>query len=211
MSKAKRSARWILVCGLLLGSARVRADALPQIPVIFHITAPAAAPDHDAGEPPRPPPDEFIREQLEHANRIYRPLGFELIDAGHEPLPAHHARLVGRGDRDRLLHFVRRGAVHCMVVTTLMDVDEPGRERRGVHWRSRKDARHLVILSTLARPYVLAHELGHFFGNREHSETPGNLMSYDWTTDPPFLDDGQRERVQRTLQGMLGSGELRAH
>jgi hypothetical protein len=168
--------------------------------MVFHV---ATSEQHHA------PPEDFIRAQLEQANAIYRPLGLELFDAGRETLPERHARLVRRADRDQLLRYVRAGAVHCMVIATLMDVDEPGRERRGVHWRSRRDSRHLVILSTLAGPYVLAHELGHFFGNREHSDTPGNLMSYTRTEAPPFLDERQKGKVQQTLRRMLGSRELR--
>ncbi len=193
----------LLACWLLLASsfelALARADEPVRVPVIFHV---ADSAEH------RAPPEAFIREQLTHANAVYRPLGLELVDAGRESLPERHARLVTRADRDALLRYVRRGSVHCVVVASLMDVDEAGRERRGVHWRSRRSARHLVIVSTLSGPYVLAHELGHFFGNREHSETPGNLMSYTSAEGPPFLDAIQKANVRRTLQRMLRSKEL---
>jgi hypothetical protein len=190
-----------LVCWLALraGGAPARADDLLRVPVIFHV----APLEHGL-------PEGFVATQIEHANVIFRPLGFELVDAGRAPLAARHARLVTRADRDALLPYVRRGALHCMLVASLMDVDEPGRERRGVHWRGRGTPRHLVIVSASAGPYVLAHELGHFFGNREHSDTPGNLMSYDWTRGVPFLDPAQQQRVRASLQRMLGSGELKA-
>jgi hypothetical protein len=194
----------VLVSCLLLASART-AHASAREPVrvgiVFHV---ATSEQHHA------PPEDFIREQLEQANAIYRPLGLELFDAGRETLPERHARLVRRADRDQLLRYARAGAVHCMVVATLMDVDEPGRERRGVHWRARRDPRHLVIVSTLAGPYVLAHELGHFFGNREHSDTPGNLMSYTRTEALPFFDERQQARVKETLRRMLETKELKA-
>lgn len=199
-SAAAARCGWLTACALLGLAARAPAAAPVRVGIVFHVATSAAH---------RAPPEAFIREQLAHANAIYRPLGLELRDGGRETLPERHAKLVTRKDRDALLRFTRRGAIHCMVVATLMDVDEPGRERRGVHWRSRRDARHLVILSTLAGPYVLAHELGHFFGNREHSETPGNLMSYTYTGAVPLLDDAQRANVRRTLEQMVASEELK--
>jgi hypothetical protein len=65
-----------------------------------------------------------------------------------------------------------------------------------------------VILSSIAGPDVLAHELGHFLGNREHSDVPGNLMSYEHTDVLPFLDAVQREKLRRTLAGYLRRREL---
>jgi hypothetical protein len=197
----QRARTWLL-SGCLLLAGLARADGPVRVGIVFHV---ASSAQHHA------PPDDFIRLQLQHANAIYRPLGFELLDAGREAVPERHAKLVTRTDRDELLPYARagRGVVHCVVVATLMDVDEPGRERRGVHWRARRDARHLVILSTLAGPYVLSHELGHFFGNREHSQTAGNLMSYLWTDAQPFLDEGQQVKVKLTLQKMLATRELR--
>jgi hypothetical protein len=199
---AARARAWLLAgCAALALGVVAHADAPVRVGIVFHVVA---SPAHHA------PPEDFIRQQLEHANAIYRPLGLELLDAGRTSLPQRHEKLVTRADRDKLLPQARKGAVHCVVVATLMDVDEPGRERRGVHWRSRRDARRLVILSTLAGPYVLAHELGHFFGNREHSDTPGNLMSYDWTIGPPFLDEAQQATLRQTLRRMLDTHELSA-
>ena len=66
-----------------------------------------------------------------------------------------------------------------------------------------------MILSTLGDPDVLAHELGHYLGNAEHSETPGNLMSYERGHVPPFLDATQLGRMERALHKYFSSGELR--
>jgi hypothetical protein len=68
----------------------------------------------------------------------------------------------------------------------------------------------LVILSAKAGPYVLAHELGHFFGNPAHSQTPGNLMSYAHTDAVPWLDPSQIGRVQASAARMLAQGELKS-
>ena len=57
---------------------------------------------------------------------------------------------------------------------------------------------------------VLAHELGHFLGNRRHSDTPGNLMSYQHTEVLPFLDEPQQRRLRERLAKYLRTGELRA-
>jgi hypothetical protein len=78
-----------------------------------------------------------------------------------------------------------------------------------VHWRVRRDPRrHFVVVSAISGPYVLAHELGHYFGNPEHSQIPGNLMSYLHTEAVPVLDSEQRQRVLATLQQLLTQGEL---
>jgi hypothetical protein len=90
-----------------------------------------------------------------------------------------------------------------------MDVDEPGRERRGVHWHPRsRPARSFLIVSKISKAYVLAHELGHLLGNPKHSGVPGNLMSYERTAEPPFLDAAQIRNVKRTLAALLKGGTL---
>jgi hypothetical protein len=117
--------------------------------------------------------------------------------------------LVTRADRDALGAYVQAGVIDCMIVGTLMDVDEPGRDRRGVHWRVRTQRRrHFVIVSAISGPYVLAHELGHFLGNRAHSATPGNIMSYASRPGVPSLDEAQLRRIRRTLRRMRTTGEL---
>lgn len=167
---------------------------------MFHV-APSA--QHHA------PPEAFIASQIARVNEAFAPTGLMFEDAGREALVEADAQLVTRADRDRLLVHVKPGAVHCMVVAQLMDVDETGRERRGVHWyRAGTSRPHMVIVSTLAGDYVLAHELGHYFGNPAHSEQAGNLMSYVPGVRPPFLTDLQRRRIQRSLAAMQRRAEL---
>lgn len=194
----------LVVEGLCVAPVRAdeaKASGPPwRLPIVFHIV------ERD-GAPVAPP--SFIAEQLAAARSIYAPLGIELVDRRHQTLGAQHAEMLTRADRDALLPYVRRGEIHCFIVAKLMDVDEPGRERRGVHWRPRPAPdRSFLIVSQISKPYVLAHELGHWFGNREHSPVPGNLMSYTRTEQPPFLDAHQIRRVERTLAAMLESGKL---
>ena len=178
-----------------------RASGPPwRIPLVFHVV-------QREGVAVAPP--SFIAEQLAAARAIYGPLGIELVEREGAPLGAQHAELITRADRDALSAQVHKGEIHCFIVAKLMDVDEPGRERRGVHWRPRPaPERSFLIVSQISKPYVLAHELGHWFGNREHSDVPGNLMSYTRTEQPPWLDAAQIQRVQRTLAEMLRSGKL---
>jgi len=194
-------------------STRAHADeARRSIPIVFQIADSDGKPVAD---------DTFVASELEHANTIYRELGIELVDVSHDKLAARHARIVERRDRDALGALLRPGVINVFVVGCLMDVDEPGRERRGVHWHVRVEARgssarepsndkrrHFVILSAISGPYVLAHELGHFLGNPEHSDVPGNLMSYQHTEAVPVLDMAQRERVAHTVAALFASGEL---
>jgi len=190
---------------LLLGSANASettprgARVLRRIPLVFHVA-------ERAGEAVAP--GSFLAEQLAAANEVYGPLGIELVDTAHVPLEAAHAELVTRSDRDALARQVRKGAIHCFVVARLMDVDEPGRERRGVHWHPPRPGQSFLIVSKISMRYVLAHELGHLFGNPKHSDVPGNLMSYTRTELPPFLDRAQVRRVQRTLALLLKEGTL---
>jgi hypothetical protein len=200
LARGRAGPRAWTLAALCLLSASASAQGPWRIPIVFHVA-------EREGEAVAPA--SFIAQQLAAANAIYGPLGIELVTGEYVALASAHAELVTRADRDALVRHVKQGAIHCFVVGKLMDVDEPGRERRGVHWRPRGQAdKSFLIVSKISKPWVLAHELGHFLGNREHSAVPGNLMSYAWTVEPPFLDAPQIERVKRTLATLLKSGRL---
>jgi hypothetical protein len=153
--------------------------------------------------------DDWIAARVDWSNRIFGAHGVTFRTVATGPLAAAHTRLENRRDRHRLGALVEPHVVNCFVVASLRDVDNPEYFIRGVHWRSRSHAgRHYVILSMIAGETVLAHELGHFFGNR-HSDVPGNIMSYLRGDGPPFFDEAQVRIVHRHVRRFLGSGELR--
>jgi hypothetical protein len=191
----------IMLAGLALARAPRVHSAEQRVPLLFHVAIDGEQPVAEQA---------FLAQQLRHADRIFEPLGVALSCAGVRRAPAVPARIVSREQRDALGAWLVPRVLNVFVAGSLMDVDEPGRERRGVHWRVRSDPRrHLIILSAKSGPYVLAHELGHFFGNPAHSETPGNLMSYAHTDAIPWLDAHQVARVQTSAAEMLTRGELR--
>jgi hypothetical protein len=194
-----------LALAMLASGARISnatASEPVTLPIAFHVA-------QTDGEPVVPL--AFVEERLAAANRIYAPYGVAFARTAMLPLGVKHAELESRDDRDALGAEVGRGVIDCFVVRSLRDVDEPPRLRQGVHWHSRTHpGAHFVVLSSIAGPDVLAHELGHFLGNPAHSTTPGNLMSYQRGTEPPFLDPDQVARLERALHGYLRRGELRA-
>ena len=81
--------------------------------------------------------------------------------------------------------------------------------RRGVHWHSRSHAgAHFVMLSSIAGPDVLAHELGHYLGNPEARRGAGNLMSYG-RSEPSAPDSWTARMNARASRAYLRRGELR--
>ena len=180
-------------------------QAQPSAPVVLPLVVHTV---HVDGEPIAAP--DFIARRVARANEIFAAYGVGFEIANTLPLPAAHAKLKDRPDRDALARYAARGAIDIFLVEELADVDEVGRMRRGVHWHARtRPGSHFVILSLLGGESVLAHELGHYLGNPEHSETPGNLMSYQHTELLPFLDPKQQSKLQRALRHYLKSRELK--
>jgi hypothetical protein len=193
--------RFILIILLCIANGGRAADrAHIVLPLHVHVAEVAGQPVVS---------DEFIESRVTRASEIYAPYGVGFAIARRLPLAAAHAVQDSRDDRDALAAYTTSHAIDCFVVASLRDVDEPERMRRGVHWHARKPrGKHYVILSSIAGPDVLAHELGHFLGNPEHSDVPGNLMSYEHTDVLPFLDAPQREKLRRALAGYLRRREL---
>jgi hypothetical protein len=177
-----------------------RPAPLPTLPIAFAVVQAAGEAVVDAS---------FLADQVGSANAVFGPHGITFVAAKVRPLAERYAALETRADRHALGGETKAGVINCFVVASLRDVDDPSLYRRGVHWRPRGyPGRHFVILSSVAGPTVLAHELGHFFGTREHSEVAGNIMSYDRGEVPPFLDEAQAERARRFAARFLATREI---
>lgn len=198
--------RAALVGGLITfavvgGGGERTAEAAP-LDVTFPISIAVAVED---GTPARD--DSWIANQIEDANELYAPTGVRFRWTLRREIPSAHAQIHTRADRDALAPLVEKNVIDVFVVAALEDVDEPGRYRKGVAWTSKPTNKRFLILSGAAFRTVLAHELGHFFGNA-HTVVPDNLMSYVRTGAQVFLDDAQVERVQSFAERFLASGRL---
>ena len=98
--------------------------------------------------------------------------------------------------------------INVFVVRAMRDVDDPTQWRRGVHWRLPwRRERHFVVITSIAPPITLAHELGHFFGNPKHRWVAGNVMSYE-AGDAPTFDPDQLLRIVAHARRFLRAREL---
>jgi hypothetical protein len=134
--------------------------------------------------------DAWVQAQIDDANHFFAPLGTRFRWTMERDLAEPHGEMHSRADRDALTPLMEQSVIDVFLVRELEDVDEPGRMRMGVCWTGRGQKR-FIILSRTARRSVLAHELGHFFGNHQHSTVVNNLMSYDRDGGTVFLDDRQ--------------------
>lgn len=178
-----------------------RSAPLPVLPISFAVAEVDGRPVVD---------DAWLETRLEWTNKVFGTRRIAFAAVASRALGQEHARLETRADRDALGPEVRGQVINCFVVESLRDVDDPSQMRRGVHWRPRGGpaGRHYVILSSIAGPTVLAHELGHFFGNPRHSEVPGNIMSYAHGQGIPVFDDRQARTVMAFARRFLATGEL---
>ncbi len=183
-------------------AAPAQPSALPAFPLSITVAEHEGAPVVD---------DAWIREQVANANTIFEPHGVTFVLARQQRMGEEHARLETRRDRHALGALLNEHVIDCFLVLSLRDVDDPSRYRQGVHWRPRGEAypagAHFVVVSSIAGPTVLAHELGHYFGNG-HSDVPGNIMSYERGEVPPFFDATQAARIRFSARRFLRRGEL---
>lgn len=203
----KLAARPLVALGVttaLLAFSALSHAAPPFEDVVFPIAISVAV---DKGGKPAAD-DEWIAAQIADANDLfYGPIGVRFRWTLRKEIPAAHAEMHSRADRDALAAFVEKNVIDVFVVAALEDVDEPGRYRKGVAWTSKPNGKRFLVLSAIAPRTVLAHELGHFFGNA-HTDVPDNLMSYSRTGGAVTLDDAQVERTHRFALMFLGSGRL---
>ncbi|MEZ4434534.1 MAG: hypothetical protein R3F65_19200 [bacterium] len=149
--------------------------------------------------------DPWLRARITRADALFAPYGLRFRLATTDLRDTTPDALT-RAHRDALAPDVRPHVVNLFIVRRLIDIHEPGRVRRGVHWHA--GGKHYVILAAYAAEGILAHELAHFFGNPKHRHRPGNLVGYlpgPW----PTLDPDQQQRLTRALRRMIITGELR--
>ena len=208
MSATKRAALGAITIAFILSGTSDRRAAVaapvaaPVVDVTFPISIAVAIED---GKPARD--DAWISSQIADANELYGPLGVRFRWTLRREIAAAHAQMHSRADRDALAPLVEKNVIDVFVVAALEDVDEPGRYRKGVAWTSKPDGKRFLILSAIAPRTVLAHELGHFFGNG-HSDVADNLMSYSRTGCPVFLDEAQIDRIHLFSRRFIASGRL---
>lgn len=174
----------------------------PTVPIRFVVAEDGGTPVAD---------EAWLAERVQWAERIFEPAGVSFRATRTDSLGSEHLHIVSRGDRHVFGGMLEPGFINVFVVASLADVDIAGRHISGVHWRSRTHrGTHYVILSRVCGRTVLAHELGHFYGNR-HSPTPGNIMSYDrGGVAVPFFDAAQLRRIDRFARRFLRTEELTA-
>ena len=163
--------------------------------VTFGLAVHVAQASADATPRPLVRDEPWIQDQIDAANAMFAPNGIDFRWFQAFEMPPERAALETRGDRDALGDRLERRVINVFVVGSLRDVDDGKSYRMGVCWQSTRDAsRRYVIVASSARPSVLAHELGHFFG-LGHDTRVNNLMSYARDDGALFLDGPQRATI----------------
>jgi hypothetical protein len=186
-------------CALLAG---LLAQAAPPLATTFSLRFSIAV--DDAGKPVAQP--EWLTEEIDAAAALFTPFGVRFAKTDGAPLEARLAHVETRSDRDALAAHRASHVIDVFVVSSLRDVDDPGQMRRGVHWHAPSGAHYLILVAS-APTTVLAHELGHYFGN-PHSHVADNVMSYERTGAPVFFDADQGKRIAAKAHAYVRSGEL---
>ena len=180
----------------------VLAQASPPAATTFSLRVSIAV--DDAGKPLADP--AWLAAEIVAAEGLFEPFGVHFARADGAPLEARLAHMETRADRDALAPHVTSHDIDVFVVGSLRDVDDPAQMRRGVHWHAPSGAHYLILVAS-APTTVLAHELGHYFGN-PHSKVLDNVMSYERSGAPVFFDPDQGKRIAARARAYVKSGEL---
>jgi hypothetical protein len=176
------------------GRARAGAGPVPVRPVAIELGGRALC------------TPEWLDDQWAEATRVFATADVALERRPLRTSGAGPVDVVTRADRDAFAAALEPGVVNAFLVASLADVDEPGRMRKGVHWRApgRPDLHYVIVIATAPRG-VLAHELGHFLG-LAHAAARDNLMSYARSEGGTlFLDRDQRARVAASARALTAA------
>ena len=201
-----RTATCVAVLAMWSSPALAAPVVDPIFGLSFAIARDPSAKAPAAKEAPRIVDDAWVQAQIDDANRFFEPLGTRFRWTLEKDLDEPHGELHSRADRDALTPLMESKVIDVFVVRDLEDVDEPGRFRMGVCWTGRANKRFIVIART-ARPTVLAHELGHFFGN-PHTTVTDNLMSYSRSGGPISFDEHQLAMTRAFATRFVTTGRL---
>jgi hypothetical protein len=187
------------ICAL---AGLVLAQASPPVATTFSLRVSIAV--DDAGKPIADP--GWLAAEIDAAEGLFEPFGVRFAKADGAPLDGRSVHMETRADRDALASHVAAHVIDVFVVGSLRDVDDPAQMRRGVHWHAPSGAHYLILVASAPKT-VLAHELGHYFGN-PHSQVPDNVMSYERSGAPVFFDADQGKRIAARARAYVKSGEL---
>ena len=180
----------------------VFAQASPPAATTFSLRVSIAV--DDAGKPLADA--AWLAAEIDAAEALFEPFGVRFAKADGAPLEARVAHVETRADRNALASHVTPHVIDVFVVGSLRDVDDPTQVRRGVHGHAPSGAHYLILVASAPRT-VLAHELGHYFGN-PHSHVLDNVMSYERSGAPVFFDADQGKRIAARALTYVKSGEL---
>ncbi len=153
--------------------------------------------------------DKWVDEQIAEAIRLMKPHGVSVGEVVRRPLTEELARLEDADDRDAVSAHLASKSINAFFVKSLRDVDKPDRFIRGVRWRNRRNlSKDYVIVSSIAGPLTLCHELGHFLGNG-HSQVVNNVMSYKHEDhDKIAFDKRQGAKMRHVARRLLRSKKV---
>jgi hypothetical protein len=190
----------LVALALLFATAAHAQTTFPVFPLCVAVAEENGAPVVD---------DTWIAGQIAQANTIFAPSGVSFELRARRALDVRFVHLETRADRHALGAELAANLVNVFIVGSLRDVDDTTLMRRGVHWRPAGiPGAHFVVVSSIAGSDVLAHELGHFFGN-PHSQTPNDVMSYlrDGTVTP-FFERGEIGCIRRHARRFRERAEI---
>ena len=204
----------------------------PHAAIWLSLTVAAISPDASAltcvrvhvrmATPANPAGQAWLKGGIEYARRVFAPAGLDFNFQAPAPLPKALHQIDSKGRRDRVgRRWWRRGQILVLAPVALVDTN--GRDRRhGVHWRDRSDRRAedrrrrwLIVAQEhpepTPMPFVLAHELGHFFG-LPHAAAPESLMNKSGGAGrPPPLEWRFTKAELGTIRRRLGQMRNRGY